>query len=214
VARLADRNSQIDDDDTHQIWLGGVELMGVRDHGTGARNGRRKAWVDVVGGRRVVAAVRIGGNQFPAVGRSATARQFDAVDVPSVIGVVIAEQVERHLREHGRVAAIATDHGIRAAARADPFRRLGQLDLATVRTITQPYRARPLVAFGRRWAGVHHEAAVTRHRRVGTRLRFEGNGGCLCERRRQRDLGRCTGEAQGRSSHARNCSKQPATNSW
>ena len=98
-----------------------------------------------------------------------------------MIGVVIAEQVERHLGEHRRVATIATDHGEGAAADSGAGQRLRELDLATVRSITQPDGARALVAFCGRWTGVDDESAIAGNGRVGAGLGFHGNGRCLCQ---------------------------------
>ena len=141
VAGLAVGHGEVDDDDARQLLLRSVELVGVGDHRTGAGDGRRESRVDVVGGGGVVAAERVGGDQLPAVERAAAVRQLDAIHVPPIAGVVVAEQVERHLGEHDGVATIAADHREGAVTDSGTWLRLGQLDLAAVRAIAQPHRA-------------------------------------------------------------------------
>ena len=129
----------------------------------------------------VVAAEGVGGDQLPVVEGAATVRELHAVDVPAIAGVVVAEQVERHLREHRCVAAVAADHREGAVADLGSRQRLGQFDLAAVGAITQPHRAGALVAGRRRRTGVDHEATVAGDRGIGSGLRFDPDGGTLGE---------------------------------
>ena len=186
--------------------------MGVGDHGPGPRDRRRVPRVDVVGRGSVVAAEGIGGDQLPAVQGPAAGRQLHAVDIPAIAGVVVAEQVERHLREERHIAAVATDHREGAVADADARLRLGQLDLAAVRAVPQPDRARPLVALGGRRTGEDDVPAVTRNRRIRAGLRFDGDRRPDGEAGGQTTLGRDLGDAERGKRTARSGCKQPATN--
>ena len=113
---------------------------------------------------------------------------LDAIDVPPIAGVVVAEQVERHLGENHRVATVATDHRERAVADSSTRLRLREFDLAAVRAISQPHRARAFVAFGRRRAGIDHESTVARNRRIGPGLRLHRDRWRLCQTGRQTTL--------------------------